>query len=201
MGANTFGRIFCVTSFGESHGKAMGVVIDGMPAGVRVDSTLLTEELTRRKPGSPGTSQRQEDDKPEILSGVFDNTTLGTPIAVTVLNSDARSDDYRLIQDKKTIRTGHADKVWEEKFGIADLRGGGRASGRETVARVIAGAFAKMYFRHVLPKIAFETTLLQIGKLQCSERLQNQVLSKEIALELKTSRCGRKCRSKTQVSC
>jgi chorismate synthase len=146
MGANSFGRNFVVTTFGESHGVALGVVIDGCPSGVDFSEDILRKSLDRRMPGiSSVTSERKEGDKYEILSGVFEGKTLGTPIAVIVKNADAQSKDYQKI--KNNPRVGHADDVWKEKFGISDYRGGGRSSGRETVSRVIAGAIAQMCYQ------------------------------------------------------
>lgn len=133
-------------SFGESHGPGVGVVIDGCPAGVPFDESLLLKELARRRPGqSDLVSARNEADRPEILSGIFNGVTLGTPIAILVRNEDARSDDYKKIQQNP--RPGHADDLWKDKFGHVDHRGGGRASGRETLSRVIAGSIAQMMIR------------------------------------------------------
>ena len=141
--ANQFGQRFTVTSFGESHGLAYGVVIDGMPAGVHYQESILVDFLNRRKPGQADyTTARQENDEPEILSGIYQGKTLGTPIAVVVRNKNQRSEDYDQIQNDPRI--GHADDTWKNKFGHSDIRGGGRSSGRETLCRVIAGAFAKM---------------------------------------------------------
>ncbi len=142
MRANTFGELLRLTTFGESHGTAMGAVIDGFPAGVDVDLVRdIQPHLDRRRPGqSKITTARSEADRAEILSGVFDGKTLGSPIAVIVWNKDARSKDY----DPNYYRAGHADRVWEEKFEHRDYRGGGRASGRETVSRVIGGSFARL---------------------------------------------------------
>lgn len=141
MSANTWGQNFCVHSFGESHGAAMGVVVDGCPAGVVFDEEKLLWLLSRRRPGhSTVTSSRKEEDLPEILSGVFEGKTLGTPISMMVRNKDQRSEDYSSLND----RAGHGDDVWREKFGHVDPRGGGRSSGRETVSRVMAGAVAEM---------------------------------------------------------
>ncbi|MDZ4660978.1 MAG: chorismate synthase [Pseudomonadota bacterium] len=148
MRANSFGSRFVITTFGESHGPAMGVVIDGCPAGVVFDKELLKRELEKRRPGtSEIVSARNESDVPEILSGVFDGKTLGTPLAVIIRNQDQRSSDYEKI--KYVPRVGHADEVWAKKFGHTDLRGGGRSSGRETVSRVIGGAVAQMALRHI----------------------------------------------------
>jgi chorismate synthase len=163
--ANSFGRIFKVHTFGESHGPALGAVIDGCPAGLQVDLSLLEKELRRRRPGhSAVVSARKEADQFEILSGIFEGKTLGTPIAVIVRNTDARSEDYSLIQQQP--RQGHADDVWKAKFGHSDHRGGGRSSGRETLARVIGGAFAKMYLRSQIPQYSTVAFAKQIGKHQ-----------------------------------
>lgn len=143
MSANSFGQIFKISSFGESHGVGLGVVIDGCPAGVTFREDILRDFLERRRPGAnAAVSARAEDDQYEILSGVFEGRTLGTPIAILVRNKDQRSQDYEAI--KNAPRAGHADDVWRAKFGHSDHRGGGRSSGRETLARVLGGAFAKM---------------------------------------------------------
>ena len=166
MASNSFGRIFRVTTFGESHGPAMGVVIDGCPAGVSFDQQFLLRQLERRRPGqSAVVSARCELDLPEILSGVFEGKTLGTPIALTVRNTDQRSGDYAQMPD----RPGHADDVWREKFGHVDPRGGGRSSGRETVARVMAGAVAEMFLRSVAPELEIVGWTAQIGEIVCPE--------------------------------
>lgn len=142
MAGNTFGEVFRVTTFGESHNRAVGVIVDGCPAGLELSSTDVQRELDKRKPGqSKVTTQRAEEDKVEILSGVFDGKTLGTPIAMVVHNKGADSSPYEKI--KNIPRPGHADYTFFAKYGIYDYRGGGRASGRETVSRVAAGAIAK----------------------------------------------------------
>ncbi|MDR0375954.1 MAG: chorismate synthase [Treponema sp.] len=149
MSGNTFGVLFRVTAFGESHGAALGCVIDGCPAGVPVDKAIIARELERRKPGgdapdaAPASTTRREADEPDILSGVFEGKTLGTPIAVIIRNHDHYSGDYDALRD--VYRPGHADWTWEAKFGVRDHRGGGRSSGRETVGRVAAGAVAKSF--------------------------------------------------------
>jgi chorismate synthase len=146
MGFNTLGRIFCVSSFGESHGPAVGVVIDGMPAGIPVDMELLQRDLSRRRPGQSALSTaRTEDDIPEIVSGVFEGTTTGAPICIFIRNKDARSSDYDKLKD--VYRPSHADFTYMEKYGIRDHRGGGRSSARVTAGWVAAGAFAKMLLR------------------------------------------------------
>lgn len=149
MRGNHFGKMFSFISFGESHGKAMGVVVDGVPGGLLFDESKLLAELERRRPGKiTGTTTRNEADCPIILSGIFEGKTLGTPIAVIVENTNQKSSDYD--QLKNEIRVGHADETTMFKYGIRDHRGGGRASGRETVARVIAGYFASLITPHIL---------------------------------------------------
>ncbi|MDD3857647.1 MAG: chorismate synthase [Methanoculleus sp.] len=138
---NTFGRNFRCTTFGESHGPAVGVVIDGCPPGVALTGAEIQPYLDRRRPGkSPLESGRQESDRVEILSGVFEGRTTGAPIALVVRNRDVRSEDYDALRD--VFRPGHADYTWQAKYGLRDHRGGGRSSGRETLARVAAGAVA-----------------------------------------------------------
>ncbi|MBK8480696.1 MAG: chorismate synthase [Proteobacteria bacterium] len=142
MSSNSFGDNFRITTFGESHGAALGVVIDGVRPGVAVDLAAIQQQLDRRRPGtSPLTSPRKEGDQLELLSGVFEGKTTGAPIAIIVRNSDARSQHYAEWHD--VFRPGHADLTWWRKFGIRDWRGGGRTSGRETLARVAAGALAQ----------------------------------------------------------
>lgn len=157
-GANRFGQHFQFTSFGESHGVALGCVIDGCPAGVPVSVERLALWMERRRPGqAPWVSARQEPDRVEILSGVLDGQTLGTPIAAIVRNIDAKSQDYDAVKAKvqagAIARAGHADDLWHNKFGVSDTRGGGRASGRETLARVIAGVFAESFVRTALSEV------------------------------------------------
>ncbi|WP_462136934.1 chorismate synthase [Candidatus Mycalebacterium sp.] len=142
MAGNTFGTVFRITTWGESHGSAVGVVLDGCPAGLKISETDIQGELDRRRPGqSKVTTQRKEADKVEILSGVFKGKTLGTPISMLVRNTDVISSSYEKIKD--IYRPGHADFTYDEKYGFRDYRGGGRASARETVGRVAAGAVAK----------------------------------------------------------
>jgi chorismate synthase len=146
MAGNTFGRLFTVTSFGESHGPAIGCVVDGCPPGMALSAADIQQDLDRRKPGtSRHVTQRQEPDAVEILSGVFEGKTTGAPIALLIRNEDARSKDYGNLVD--TFRPGHADYTYWQKYGIRDHRGGGRASARETAARVAAAAIAKKWLR------------------------------------------------------
>lgn len=143
---NSYGNLFRISTFGESHGPAIGVVIDGCPAGLEIDETFIQSELDRRKPGqSKITTQRKEDDTFKILSGTFEGKSTGTPIAIVIENTDQRSKDYSHIAS--TFRPSHADYTYEAKYGIRDYRGGGRSSARETAARVAAGAIAKLFLK------------------------------------------------------
>lgn len=176
MAANSFGTRFIVTSFGESHGPALGVVLDGVPAGVHFEEEFLRQELARRRPGGALVSARQELDAPEVLSGVFQGKTLGTPIAILVRNQDARSEDYQNL----TFRPGHSDDLWRAKFGHSDPRGGGRSSGRETVSRVMAGAVAKMILRAMAPELRIVGFASQIGSLALSSEESQKASSLDI---------------------
>ncbi len=173
MSANTFGQILKVTTFGESHGAALGVVIDGCPAGVNFNTELLLKNLQRRKPGqSSVTTSRNESDVPEILSGVYENKTLGTPICIIVRNEDQKSIDYNQI--KNEARVGHADDTWKQKFGHVDHRGGGRSSGRETLCRVIAGSVAQMICQQISPSIQLKGYASQISDfILANEEIEN----------------------------
>src|SRR5205807_3607097 len=146
MSGNTFGLLYCVTSFGESHGPAYGGVVDGCPPGLELAASDIQKELDRRKPGtSRHVTQRRESDAIEILSGLYEGRTTGTAIGFLIRNEDQRSKDYSAIADK--FRPGHADYTYLQKYGVRDARGGGRASARETVVRVAAGAIAKKWLR------------------------------------------------------
>ena len=148
MSGNSFGNSFVVTTFGESHGVALGCVVDGCPPGLEISEEDIQKELDKRKPGSSKyTTQRKEDDKVEILSGIFNGVTTGTPITLIIFNKDQKSKDYSEIKNK--FRPGHADFTYQKKYGIRDYRGAGRSSARETVARVAAGAIAKKYLNKV----------------------------------------------------
>ena len=165
--SSTFGRLFRVTTFGESHGAGVGVVVDGMPPGVRVGADTVQVELDRRRPGQSAiTTQRQEADRVELLSGVFEGVTLGSPIAMLVRNSDARSRDYEAL--KSVFRPGHADYVYQEKYGVRDHRGGGRSSGRETLGRVAAGALAKAALASVGASVVGGT--VKVGSVAAIDR-------------------------------
>lgn len=143
---NSFGQRFRFTTFGESHGKAIGCVVDGVPAGLAIDEAFIQSELDRRRPGqNKFATQRKESDRVEILSGVFDGVSTGTPIAMVIFNKDQKSKDYSAIKD--IFRPGHADYTYHHKYGVRDYRGGGRSSARETAARVAAGAVAKLLLK------------------------------------------------------
>lgn len=160
---NTFGNLFRLTSFGESHGEAIGGVIDGCPAGIALDMTFIQRELDRRKPGqSDITTSRKEADKVAFLSGIFEGKTTGAPIGFTVHNTNQHSSDYDNL--KEVYRPSHADYTYQTKYGIRDHRGGGRSSARETVARVVAGAVAKLALKKL--KIEIRAYTSQIGDIQ-----------------------------------
>ncbi|GAA0880429.1 chorismate synthase [Algoriphagus jejuensis] len=159
---NSFGKLFKITTFGESHGKALGAIVEGCPAGLVLDEEKIRLEMQRRKPGqSKITTQRKEEDEFEILSGVFDGKTTGTPIGIVIQNSDQKSKDYSHISDK--FRPSHADYTYFEKYGIRDYRGGGRSSARETAARVAAGAIAKQFLG--AKGISIQAFVSQVGDL------------------------------------
>ena len=182
---NTFGLRLRVTTFGESHGKAIGCVIDGLPAGLKIDLDLLQNELNRRKGGQNiYSTQRKESDIAEILSGVFDGFTTGAPIALMVANQNTKSKDYENIKD--VFRPSHADFTYYHKYEVRDYRGGGRASARETVARVAAGAFAKMLLREF--DIAVRSGIFGIGgvlanKISWENALKSEIFSLDSSVE------------------
>lgn len=170
MAGNTFGKIFKISTFGESHGKALGVIIDGCPAGIEIDEAFIQSELTRRKPGqSKIVTQRKEDDNFQLLSGVFEGKTTGTPISMVIFNTDARSRDYSHIYDK--FRPSHADYTYHAKYGIRDYRGGGRSSARETAARVAAGAIAKLFLAKM--GVSIYAYVSQVGHLKTDKSYQD----------------------------
>lgn len=173
MSGNTYGTLFKITTFGESHGEALGVVIDGCPAGLEIDCSKIQKELDRRRPGSAVTGKtsaavtaRFEPDKAEILSGIFEGKSSGTPIAIVIKNTSQHSKDYGNIKD--SYRPGHADFTYDEKYGFRDYRGGGRASGRETAARVAAGAVAKILLESKGIKITAYT--LKACGIECTKK-------------------------------
>jgi len=187
MAGNSFGDIFKITTFGESHGKAIGVIIDGCPPNIEIDEAFIQSELDKRKPGqSKITTQRKESDTAQILSGVFEGKSTGTPIAIVIPNEDQRSKDYSHIQDK--FRPSHADYTYHMKYGIRDYRGGGRSSARETAARVAAGAIAKL----VLKKYDIEifAHVSAVGKIE-SPNVNAADLNALLALrEANIARCA-----------
>ena len=175
MSGNTFGKILQLTSFGESHGKAIGGVIDGFPAGIKIDLSLIQYELNRRKPGqSKVVSSRQEPDNLEILSGIYDGHSTGTPIAFLVWNKDQKAKDYDHLKDK--FRPSHADFVYHKKYGHRDHRGGGRSSARETIARVVAGSFAKILLNEI--GVSISSYVSSIGDVTLQEDYIDLDLSK-----------------------
>jgi chorismate synthase len=166
---NSYGSLFSISTFGESHGPAIGVVIDGCPAGLEIDEVFIQSELTRRKPGqSKITTQRKEDDTFKILSGVFEGKSTGTPIAIVIDNQDQRSKDYSHLAE--TFRPSHADYTYEVKYGHRDYRGGGRSSARETAARVAAGAVAKLLLRKY--SIEISAYVSQVGEIKAPHYTQ-----------------------------
>ncbi len=170
MSHNTFGHLFRCTTFGESHGPAIGCVIDGCPPGLEIDAAEIKRQLDRRATGkSRHTSQRREKDDVQILSGVFEGRTTGTPIALMIENTDAKSKDYGKIKDR--FRPGHADFTYWKKYGLRDYRGGGRASARETAMRVAAGAIARKWL-NVNYGIGIQGWLAQLGPIRTDETIQ-----------------------------
>ncbi|WP_425044748.1 chorismate synthase [Primorskyibacter sp. S87] len=162
MSMNSFGHLFRVTTWGESHGPALGATVDGCPPGVPVDEAMIQHWLDRRKPGqNKFTTQRREPDAVKILSGVFEGQTTGTPVQLMIENTDQRSKDYSEIMDK--FRPGHADITYWQKYGIRDYRGGGRSSARETAARVAAGGLARAAIRAIAPDVQITGYMVQMG--------------------------------------
>lgn len=167
MSGNSIGKLFTVTSCGESHGNALAAIVDGCPPGIPLDASLLQQDLDRRKPGtSRYTTARREADEVEILSGVFEGKTTGTPIGLLIRNSDQRSADYSNIMDR--FRPGHADYTYQQKYGGRDYRGGGRSSARETAMRVAAGAIAKAYL-HAEYGVTIRACLSQLGPVKAKQ--------------------------------
>lgn len=175
MAGNSFGQAFKISTFGESHGKAIGVIIDGCPAGLVIDEEWIQRELDRRRPGqSKIVTQRKESDTVQVLSGIFEGKATGTPIAMVIFNADARSKDYSHIADK--FRPSHADYTYTAKYGIRDYRGGGRSSARETAARVAAGAIAKQFLKS--QNIHIQGYVNQVGHLKIEKPYQELDLDK-----------------------
>ena len=173
MSGNIFGSVFRVTTFGESHGHSIGGVIDGCPAGVRLDLNVIQKDLNRRRPGQSAiVTQRKEPDKVILFSGIFEGKTTGTPIGFAIHNTDQKSKDYSHIQDN--YRPSHADYVYDEKYGFRDYRGGGRSSARETATRVVAGAIAKQF----LSPITIDAYVSAVGSLKLKTNPSEVDLSK-----------------------
>ncbi|SHJ79102.1 chorismate synthase [Tangfeifania diversioriginum] len=172
---NTFGKIFRLTSFGESHGRGIGGIIDGCPAGIELDMDLIQKDLARRKPGqSKITTQRKEADQVEFLSGIFEGKTQGTPIAFIIWNKDQHSNDYNNLKD--VYRPSHADYTYQQKYGTRDHRGGGRSSARETIARVVAGAIAKQIL--AVKGITIQAFVSQVGEVKMEKPYTETDLTK-----------------------
>lgn len=165
MASNNFGRHFQITTYGESHGPSLGVIIDGCPAGVPIDKTFIQQELHRRKPGqSKLTTQRNEKEDITLESGIFDGHTLGSPLAIRIPNQDAKPQDYKRFEDR--YRPSHADYTYDVKYGTRDHRGGGRSSARETANWVAAGAIAKQLLHHLYPALNIQAFVTQIGAVR-----------------------------------
>lgn len=177
MSSNTFGKKFSFTTFGESHGKAIGCVVDGVPAGLKIDESFIQSELDRRKPGqNKFATARKEGDTIEILSGVFEGKSTGTPIAMVIFNENQKSGDYESVKD--LFRPGHADFTYFAKYGIRDYRGGGRSSARETAARVAAGAIAKLLLNTLHVKV--QSGICAIGDIEAQRYDFEHVAKSEI---------------------
>ena len=174
MAGNTFGKLFRITTFGESHGAGIGVVIDGCPAGLTIDESFIQKQLSRRKPGQSAiTTSRSEDEQFEILSGVFEEKSTGAPIAIFIRNKDTKPEDYLHLKD--VYRPNHADFTYEEKYGIRDYRGSGRASARETVARVLGGSVAQLLLNH--HQITIHAFVSSVGKISLEQNIESIDLS------------------------
>lgn len=174
MSANTFGHLFQVSTFGESHGVALGALIQGCPAGVPFDLDLLSKNLKRRRPGQSSiTTARKEADEPQILSGVYEGKTLGTPMAIVVYNKDKDSSSYKAVNLE--MRKGHATDLWQSKFGHSDPRGSGRASGRETLSRVLGGSVAQMALKELYPELKTFGFVSQVGPLQMDSKVVHRL--------------------------
>ncbi len=178
MSGDSFGRVFRVTTFGESHGPGLGGVVEGCPAGISLSEDIIQKELDRRKPGQgPTSTKRKESDRVKILSGVFDGRTTGTAIGLYIANEDQRSRDYSQIRD--IYRPGHGDMTYDAKYGFRDYRGGGRSSGRETVSRVAAGAIAKVFLQSAGVDVLAYT--IELGGIRADFRSRQEVFNNAFA--------------------
>ena len=181
MAGNTFGKLFKLTTFGESHGEALGGIIDGCPAGIELDFEAIQKEMQRRKPGQSSiVTQRKEEDEVQFLSGIFEGKTTGTPIGFIIPNTNQKSNDYSHIEN--SYRPSHADYVYEQKYGIRDYRGGGRSSARETASRVVGGAIAKQ----IIPQIKINAFVSSVGEIFIDKPYQELDFSK---IESNAVRC------------
>ena len=181
MAGNSFGNLFKITTFGESHGEALGGIIEGFPPGIKLDYMAIQAEMQRRKPGQSSiVTQRKEEDEVQFLSGIFEGTTTGTPIGFIIPNTNQKSEDYSHIKD--TYRPSHADYVYEKKYGIRDYRGGGRSSARETASRVVAGAVAKQ----IVKDIKINAFVSSVGNIFIDKPYQDLDFSK---IESNVVRC------------
>ncbi|HOZ88495.1 MAG TPA: chorismate synthase, partial [Bacteroidia bacterium] len=175
MAGNSFGTIFKLVSFGESHGVAIGGIIEGCPAGLKIDFDFIQNELDRRKPGQSGiTSQRREEDRVVFLSGIYEGLTTGTPIGFMIQNKDQKEKDYDHLKDN--YRPSHADFTYEKKYGVRDHRGGGRSSARETACRIVAGAIAKIMLQ--TRGISVNAFVKQVGNIKLDKNFDQLDLSK-----------------------
>lgn len=181
MAGNTFGKLLQLTTFGESHGEALGGILDGCPAGITLNLEFIKQEMQRRKPGQSAiVTQRKEEDAVQILSGIFEGKTTGTPIGFLISNTNQKSDDYSHIKD--SYRPSHADYVYKQKYGIRDYRGGGRSSARETVSRVVGGAIAKQ----IIPEIKINAFVSSVGEIFIDKPYQDLDFTK---IETNVVRC------------
>ena len=181
MAGNTFGKLLQLTTFGESHGEALGGILDGCPAGITLNLEFIKQEMQRRKPGQSAiVTQRKEEDDVQILSGIFEGKTTGTPIGFLISNTNQKSDDYSHIKD--SYRPSHADYVYKQKYGIRDYRGGGRSSARETVSRVVGGAIAKQ----IIPEIKINAFVSSVGEIFIDKPYQDLDFTK---IETNVVRC------------
>jgi len=173
--SNTIGKLFTFTSFGESHGKGIGGIVDGCPAGIEIDESFIQNELNRRRPGQSSiATPRKEGDKVEFLSGIYEGKSTGTPIAFIIWNENQKSNDYDHLKD--VYRPSHADYTYQQKYGLRDHRGGGRSSARETASRVVAGAIAKLVLiKQGIEIVAFTS---QVGHIQMKGNIDSVDLSK-----------------------